>query len=107
MTTTDTTSTTLPFELDGLCIVGKVVGVRDLKTKDGSRVWGREVTIKTDNGPIKIITTEDTRTLVGRIELPAWHVLTTHVIGQRMAISVGITTDGPYINYTAVNAYSL
>jgi hypothetical protein len=97
--------------LDGLCLIGKVASVDQVKSNATGLVIDNlaNLTVETTRGPVRVTISKFSRELTGDVALPAFNKL-IYGEGKQWIISVGISRDrdeSRYVNYTAIDAFEL
>jgi hypothetical protein len=104
------TNQTTTSKLDGLCIVGELIAVEQVKGKNGQFLDGlARATVRTSRGDERVDLARVSRGLTGDVQLPAFDKLIQGV-GHHYVIAVGIRKSGDnnqYTNYTAIDAERL
>lgn len=101
-----------PVVIDGLCFIGTVIAVEQVKNKAGQFVDGLvNITVQGSRSTERITAARRERTLNGDVPLPAFEKL-IYGQGKQWCISVGgvpyVAANGrAYTNFTAIDAVEL
>jgi len=92
---------------DGLCVIGRLVEVKDLKsTKTGNVVEGiKKLTVASSRGDVEVTAMRKGRTMMGSFDLNAFDLLTDrHALDQDWIIAVGEERNNGFTSLIAIDA---